>query len=115
MQEDPVYRQNQRDSNRTWRENNPDYWKTYREKHPEKAAINRMKQQIRNQKKRKADHPVAKETLKKSVKMALVDWVDALQGQELWLVSRAAVIPPIKLSLLVHDKKNQPIVKNVMA
>jgi hypothetical protein len=112
MQEDPVYRQNQRDSNRTWRENHPDYWKNYREKHLQTAARNRLKQQVRNQKKRNVEQPAATANLKKGANRYWVDWIDELQGKDLWLVSSGAVIPPIKLILLVQDKTTQPNFEN---
>lgn len=114
MKEDTVYRLNQRDSNRTWRENNSDYWKNYRKKHPKKTAINRLKQQIRNEKRKKDDHPIAKANLKKTAKMVLVDWADELQGKDLWLVFSDAVIPPIKLNLLIRNKPSQPKPQNAV-
>jgi hypothetical protein len=114
MREDPVYRQNQRDSNQTWQENNPDYWKNYRKKHPEKAAFNRLKQQIRNKRKKKDAHPVAKADLKKTAKMALVDRADELQGKDLWLISSDALLPPIKFKLLIVNKPDQAKAKKVV-
>ncbi len=104
MNEDPVYRQNQKDSNQTWRENNPDYWKRYRKKHPKKATDNRLKQQIRNRKRQKETFPVMKANLKVTAKMVSVDWIDRLQEKDLWLVSSDAIISPIKLSLLIQNK-----------
>lgn len=110
MKEDPVYRQNQRDSNQNWRENNPDYWKNYRKRHPKKAADNRLKQQIRNQKRKKETLFVTAASLKIDAKMDSVDWFDALQEKELWLVSSDAVISPIKLSLIIQNKPPSPSV-----
>lgn len=113
MKEDPVYRQNQKDSNRTWRENNPNYWKDYRKKYPDKAEKNRLKQQLRNQKRQKRDHPVAEVDHEKIAKMVLVDRTDRTQEKGLWLVSSGGLIPPIKLVLIMnHEKPGQAATQN---
>jgi hypothetical protein len=105
MAEDPVYRQNQKDSNKTWQERNPGYWKKYRENHPDKAEKNRLKQQVRNLKRKKGDRRlVAKTNLEHFAKMVSVNRIDCLQELDLWLVSSGSVIPPIKLALLVKSK-----------
>lgn len=105
MKEDPVYRQNQKDSNQTWRENHPDYWKDYRKRHPDKAEHNRLRQQVRNQKRQKSDHPVVEADHQKIAKMVLVDRADELQEKGLWLVSGGGRIPPIKLVLISNPNK----------
>ena len=39
MKTDPVYRANQKSSQKQWARANPDYWREYREKNPEKVYI----------------------------------------------------------------------------
>ena len=49
MHEDPDYRANQTDAQRSWRGQNPEYWRDYRAKHPEYLDRNRQQQLERNQ------------------------------------------------------------------
>lgn len=49
MDENPVYRKDQRDAQKLWRENNPDYWRKYRERNRRYADCNREKQKGRNE------------------------------------------------------------------
>ncbi|KAB1590315.1 hypothetical protein C5O75_018625 [Burkholderia cepacia] len=41
---DPDYRDNQRDAQRTWRKRHPDYWRQYRNSHPDYVGRNRSQQ-----------------------------------------------------------------------
>jgi len=59
MQTDPIYRSNQKVSQKEWARANPGYWRQYRRRNPEKAERNRILQAIRNRKAR-SSHPVAK-------------------------------------------------------
>jgi hypothetical protein len=52
---DPVYRQVCRDSPQKWRSRNPDYWRRYREQHPATVERNRLRQHVRDQKRRLSD------------------------------------------------------------
>jgi hypothetical protein len=49
MHEDPDYRANQKEAQRSWRGQNPEYWRDYRAKHPEYVVRNRQHQEGRNQ------------------------------------------------------------------
>ncbi len=51
--EDPDYRLNHIEGNKSWRTSNPDYWRTYRQKNPEKAKRNRLLQKLRRIKARR--------------------------------------------------------------
>ena len=55
MRSDPVYRDNQADSQKRWIENHPDYWRRYRAAHPEYVARNRSLQHGRDRLKRELD------------------------------------------------------------
>jgi hypothetical protein len=48
MQEDEIYRLNQKDAQERWAAKRPDYWQNYREEHPEYTRRNREQQQRRN-------------------------------------------------------------------
>lgn len=47
LAEDPDYRLNHIEGNRSWRRSNPHYWRTYRQKNLEKAKRNRLLQKLR--------------------------------------------------------------------
>ncbi|NBV72269.1 MAG: hypothetical protein EBR60_09575 [Burkholderiaceae bacterium] len=51
--EDPDYRLNHIEGNKSWRTSNPDYWRRYRQKNPEKAKRNRLLQKLRRIKARR--------------------------------------------------------------
>ena len=52
MHQDPDYQVNHREAQKTWMEQNPGYWKNYRAEHPSYVRDNRLKQQVRDQKRR---------------------------------------------------------------
>jgi len=52
LKHDPVYRANQKSSQRQWLAGKPGYWKAYRKKNPEKTERNRILQRQRNRKAR---------------------------------------------------------------
>ena len=52
---DPVYRDNQADSQKRWIEKHPDYWRQYRAAHPDYVVRNRSLQQGRDRLKRDLD------------------------------------------------------------
>jgi hypothetical protein len=52
MKRDPVYRENQKQSQADWLSHHGDYWKQYRAKHPEQTAHNRALQKVRNKRRR---------------------------------------------------------------
>jgi hypothetical protein len=54
LQSDPDYRANQREAQQTWRRRHPEYWRAYRERHPAYLEANRLKQRLRDQKRRSA-------------------------------------------------------------
>jgi len=106
MDEDPLYRQNQKESNQTWLEKNPDYWKEYRKRNPDTTMKNRMAQQIRNQKRSKIEPPAVKVNLDELVaKMYLVKSAEPKQQISLWLLSMTAEIAPIKVFLISKTDK----------
>lgn len=45
---DPDYRDNQRDAQRTWRKRHPEYWRQYRNAHPEYGVRNGVQQRGRS-------------------------------------------------------------------
>lgn len=49
MHEDPDYRANQKEAQRSWLGQNSEYWRDYRAKNPEYVERNRHQQQDRNQ------------------------------------------------------------------
>jgi hypothetical protein len=55
MRSDPVYRDNQADSQKRWLENHPDYWRDYRGRHPDYVVRNRLLQKARDRLKRDLD------------------------------------------------------------
>ena len=52
MKEDPDYRLNHLDSQKSWLEKNPDYWRRYRSRHPDYVLHNRVLQRERDHKRR---------------------------------------------------------------
>jgi hypothetical protein len=54
LQNDPDYRTNQREAQQAWRRRHPAYWQAYRERHPIYREANRLKQRVRDQKRRAA-------------------------------------------------------------
>ncbi|MDZ7664280.1 MAG: hypothetical protein U5K27_02955 [Desulfotignum sp.] len=94
---DPEYAQGQKLSNSKWLANNPDYWKDYRSRNPEKAARNRVLQQIRNRAKavtvKDLDTPrhvcIAKMDARKPL-------INGLLG-EFWLVPMIAKMDAVKI------------------
>lgn len=52
LKNDPDYKKNQREAQKTWRVKNPDYWRNYRNKHPDYVERNNSLQKIRNTKSR---------------------------------------------------------------
>lgn len=52
MATDPDYQNNQKDAWKTWSQQHLDYWKTYRSRHPEYVQDNRIKQGLRDKKRR---------------------------------------------------------------
>ena len=52
---DPVYRENQKDSQKRWIEKHPDYWRRYRAAHPDYVVRNRTLQHGRDRLKRDLD------------------------------------------------------------
>jgi len=64
MATDSDYRENQKDSHRTWLKNNPNYFRQYRKHHPEYCSRNRLQQKNRDMK-RRARHLAKMDALKK--------------------------------------------------
>ena len=63
MATDADYRQNQKDSRRSWQIQHPDYWRQYRAAHPQYCERNRMLQKQRDAK-RRAQHLAKMDALK---------------------------------------------------
>lgn len=59
LENDPDYRDNQRDAQRRWREKNPDYWREYRKRHKGYTERNRQQQRERNRGRRMHDDDLA--------------------------------------------------------
>ena len=47
LADDPDYKANQKDAQKTWREKNPHYWKEYRKRSPQYVENNRNRQRER--------------------------------------------------------------------
>jgi hypothetical protein len=56
--EDPDYRRNHNDGNRSWRVAHPDYWRTYRSSHPDAVQRNRDLQRVRRSRSTDGGPPV---------------------------------------------------------
>lgn len=52
MANDPDYRANQKDCQKSWHKEHPHYWRDYRRGHPEYCRRNRLKQKDRDKKRR---------------------------------------------------------------
>jgi hypothetical protein len=94
---DPEYAQGQKLSNNKWLANTPNYWKDYRSRNPEKAARNRVLQQIRNKAKAPSDKGFE---MPRHVGIAKMDarkpLINGLLG-EFWLVPMIAKMDAVKI------------------
>jgi len=100
MDDDPIYRENQKAANEAWLEKKPDYWKKYRENNPDKTLKNRIMQQVRNLKRAGINPASVKVNLDELIaKMYLVNRAQPKQQISLWLLSTTAEIKPIKVIL----------------
>ncbi len=100
MDDDPIYRENQKAANEEWLAENPDYWKKYRKRNPDKTLKNKMMQQLRNLKRARTKPPAVKVNLDELIaKMYLVNSAQPEQQISLWLLSTTAEIKPIKVIL----------------
>ena len=52
IENDPDYRDNQRDAQQCWMEQHRDYWRRYRKRHPEYVTQNRLLQRERDRRRR---------------------------------------------------------------
>jgi hypothetical protein len=64
MATDADYRQNQKDSHKSWQIKHPDYWQQYRRNHPQYCERNRMLQKQRDAK-RRAQHLAKMDALRR--------------------------------------------------
>ena len=98
MDDDPLYRENQKAANQEWLMRKPDYWKSYRKKNPDKTLKNRLMQQVRNLKRAGTNPPAVKVNLEELVaKMYLVNSAQPKCQISLWLLSTTAGIKAIKV------------------
>lgn len=106
MDNDPIYRENQKAANEEWLAKNPDYWEKYRKKNPDKTLKNRIMQQVRNLKRAGAKPPAVKLNLEELVaKMYLVNPTQPKRQISLWLLSTTAEIKPIKVILISKSNR----------
>ena len=104
MKEDPDYRANQEACKEAWLKKKPRYWKEYRLRHPEKTMNNRLKQQIRNQKRSNQQTLEVKVNAKE-----LINQIDQASRNDslsvsFWLLSTIAEIKPIQVVLVASIK-----------
>ena len=100
MQNNPVYKVNQKISNNKWLQSNPDYWKNYREKNPEKAERNRIMQTIRNRKSRSAPSD-QKTDASLIAKMHASNTMSLKVVGQFWLVPMIAKMSASKINMIV--------------
>jgi len=79
LAEDPAYKANQRDAQKTWRAKHPDYWRDYRKRHSDYERRNRELQGERNRRRRERSSPIAK--------------MDALGRQSIIIPGRYRLVP----------------------
>ena len=98
MQTDPIYKSNQKISQKEWARANPGYWRQYRKRNPKKAERNRILQTIRNRKAR-SSHSVAK------MDASVIAKMDASKSNnfkilgQFWLVPVIAKMDALKVNI----------------
>ncbi len=100
MKTDPIFKENQKLSNKKWAQNNPGYWREYRKRNPEKVLRNRMLQLIRNR--RQAKH----QRNKTGSDSQFIAKVDASISNNFAPVGQFWLVPVIKIgdSLFILEK-----------
>jgi hypothetical protein len=99
MKTDPLYRANQKSSQKQWAKANPGYWREYRKQNPEKAARNRILQAIRNRRARSSD-------LDAKMEEGVIAKMDASKGDnfevlgQFWMVPVIAKMDALKVNIL---------------
>lgn len=88
MRTDPIYKANQKASQKQWAMANPGYWRQYRRKNPEKAERNRALQVIRNRKARSSPSDA-------KMDVSVIAKMDALQFDNFELLGQFWLIPVI--------------------
>lgn len=85
IENDEIYRKDQKEAQEVWLNNNPDYWKDYRRKNSKYTERNRKKQRKRNQIKRaeSATEPISKPIAK----------MDALTHENTIISGRYKLVP----------------------
>ncbi len=98
MKTDPIYKSNQKISQKEWARANPGYWRQYRKRNPKKAERNRILQTIRNRKAR-SSHSVAK------MDASVIAKMDASKSNnfkilgQFWLVPVIAKMDALKVNI----------------
>jgi hypothetical protein len=99
MKIDPIYRANQRSSQKKWLADNPGYWKAYRRRNPEKAERNRVLQAVRN---RKAKHRSSEQKMD----VSMIAKMDSSKSDnfkvlgQFWLVPVIAKMDALKVNIV---------------
>ena len=99
MKTDPIYRANQKSSQKQWASAKPGYWSKYRKKNPEKAKRNRILQAIRNRRARSSDSDAKMEE-------GVIAKMDASKGDnfevlgQFWMVPVIAKMDALKVNIL---------------
>ncbi|WP_373499610.1 hypothetical protein [Desulfococcus sp.] len=97
IQTDPDYRYNHKLANQKWAKANPGYWKDYRSGHPEYVERNRLLQTVRNRRRRRSQHPNAKDGLIAKVDASIFN-KNRLLGQ-FYLVPVIANVDALKVNI----------------
>jgi hypothetical protein len=97
---DPIYKANQRSSQKQWAMATPGYWREYRRNNPEKAERNRALQAIRNRKARSSPSDAKMDT-------CLIAKMDASKLDNFEILGQFWLIPVIAKmdALKVHITK----------
>ena len=83
MENDEIYRKDQKEAHEIWLDNNPDYWEKYRCKNLKYTEDNRKKQHDRNQKAKSTTKPILKSIAK----------LDALTHKNTIISGRYELVP----------------------
>ena len=99
MKTDPIYRANQKSSQKQWAKANPGYWREYRKQNPEKAERNRILQAIRNRRARSSESDA-------KIEQGVIAKMDGSKGDnfevlgQFWMVPVIAKMDALKVNLL---------------
>ena len=111
MKKDPQYKADQKQAQKDWCQKTPGYWKRYRGNHPEAKSNNRVRQSIRNLRRRsKKQVQKALKKGKRDAAIKLIAKMDALERNndkdcsQFWLVPVIAKMDALKVSIHVISR-----------